>query len=87
MNKPNCKICGVELGKYHRFFCSPKCQVKFANKKSAKYQKEWQRLHNLAIARIPNPNKTQCKICGLYYNGIANHIRQAHKQTDPLIRT
>ncbi len=73
----DCEICGKELPKRFRRFCSTTCRVKFYNKKSYKSQQEWQKRKTGEYKE----GKLQCQVCGRWYIQIGSHVVQEHGLT------
>lgn len=76
----NCIICGANIPKGYRKYCSIQCR----NKRNNDYRtqsgrgKEHQKRKREAIASIPSDKKKRCAICGGWYVQVATHVRQAH---------
>ena len=79
--RTDCLVCGAELPKRFRRFCSTSCRQKETNRRYRAYQKEWQRKRREKIASVPEQGKLQCKICGGWYVQIGSHVSQVHGMT------
>jgi hypothetical protein len=73
--RTDCKICGGELPKGFRTYCSKPCRQKATNSRHYKYQKKWASKERGKFA----DNKIKCRLCNNWYIQVASHVRQKHK--------
>lgn len=73
----HCTICGADLPKRFRSYCSTQCRNKASNIRNAVYQKQWQLNKRGEYA----DDKIQCLICDKWYRQVGSHITQTHKLT------
>ena len=79
----DCEICGGDLPKRFRRFCSTKCRDKFYNIKNYARNQEWARRKRGEYAE----NKLQCLVCGRWYIQVLTHVIQDHHMTSEEYRT
>jgi hypothetical protein len=73
--RKDCKICGGELPKRFRTFCSKECRWKDQAKRYSDYRKEWQQKKRGEYKE----GKLQCLFCDMWYVQIGSHTVQKHK--------
>ncbi len=73
--RKDCLICGGELPKRFRTYCSTQCRNRAQYKKEYKYRQEWQRAKRAEYA----DNKIQCRECGGWFVQVVSHVIIAHQ--------
>lgn len=73
--RTDCKVCGNDLPKGFRTFCSKTCRQKETNRRTRDYQRKWQQDKRGEYAE----GKKKCIICEKWYVQLGTHVIQAHE--------
>jgi len=79
--RQDCKICGSDLSKRSRTYCSRECRNKGNYQKYSDYKRQYSKRYWEKNSGKYSPDKLQCKICKKWYIQLGTHIFSKHNLT------